>query len=141
MGLLFMRKETEEWLRIAHEEYQAARALIKEDLYRMVCYHAQQTVEKLLKAILTEHEIEFSRTHNLLDLRNATASMGYEIGLSDEEAVFLNSVYRARYPAMLGFLPEGDPVRDDAAKAIRIAEKIVRFVRVAFPTKGDGSET
>jgi HEPN domain-containing protein len=78
-----MRRETEEWLRIAYEEYQSANVLLKEDLYRMVCYHAQQTVEKMLKAMLTEHEVDFSRTHNLLDLKNAANTLGYHTDLTD----------------------------------------------------------
>jgi HEPN domain-containing protein len=31
----------------------------------MVCFHCQQHVEKLLKALLTVHDIEAPRTHNL----------------------------------------------------------------------------
>ncbi len=42
----------------------------------MVCYHAQQTVEKILKAILTERDVDFARTHNILDLRNAAKLLG-----------------------------------------------------------------
>ena len=130
-----MRRETREWLRIAYEEFESANVLMKEGLYRMVCYHAQQTVEKMLKAILTEHETDFSRTHNLLDLKNATNTLGYNTDLTDEDAVFLSSVYRARYPAMLGFLPGGDPVKEDAVNALRIAEKVVKFVQSTFPAE------
>lgn len=66
-----MKRETEEWIKIAEEELEAAEHLFEASLYRMVCYHAQQAVEKILEAILTEKEIEFSRTHNVLDLFNA----------------------------------------------------------------------
>lgn len=133
MELAYMRRETEEWLRIAHEEYRSAGILLKEGLYRMVCYHAQQTVEKILKAILTENGIDFARTHNLLDLKKATDALGYDTDLVDEDAVFLGSVYRARYPAILGFLPGGDPIEEDAINALRIAEKVIRSAQSAFP--------
>ena len=72
-----MKRETEEWLKIAREEYKSAMVLFEKRLYRMVCYHAQQTVEKILKAILTERDVDFARTHNILDLRNA--AIQYEI--------------------------------------------------------------
>ncbi|MDI6802129.1 MAG: HEPN domain-containing protein [Thermodesulfovibrionales bacterium] len=49
-----MKRETEEWLKIAEEDFQAAEHLFEISLFRMVCYHAQQSVEKGLKAILTE---------------------------------------------------------------------------------------
>jgi HEPN domain-containing protein len=63
-----MKRETEEWLKIAEEDFQAAEHLFEISLSRMVCYHAQQSVEKGLKTILTEKGIDFSRTHNILDL-------------------------------------------------------------------------
>jgi HEPN domain-containing protein len=127
-----MRRETEDWLRIAREEYQSAHILRRECLFRMVCYHAQQTVEKLLKAILSERQIDFSRTHNLLDLRNAVRTIGYDVDLTDEDAVFLGSVYRARYPGSFGLLPEGDPVEGDADKAIAIADRVLKFMETSF---------
>ena len=119
-----MKRETKEWLKIAEEELQAAEHLIEASLYRMVCYHAQQAVEKILKAILTEKEIEFSRTHNILDLSNAVKDIGYEAPLNVEDAVFLNSVYRTRYPAALGLLPAGDPTKNDADRALKKAREM-----------------
>ncbi len=53
-----MRKETEGWVKIAIEEFQSAQYLLEKSLFIMVCCHSQQYVEKILKAILVEHEIE-----------------------------------------------------------------------------------
>lgn len=119
-----MKRETEEWIKIAKEDLQAAEHLFGASLHRMVCYHAQQSVEKTLKAILVEREIEFSRTHNILDLCMAAKEIGYETPLDAEDAVFLNSVYRARYPADLGLLPKGEPSREDAERALHRARKM-----------------
>lgn len=63
-----MKKETQEWMRIAGEDLEAAKYLLERGLHRMVCYHAQQAVEKLLKAVLVEIQGEAPRTHNILDL-------------------------------------------------------------------------
>lgn len=123
-----MKRETEEWIKIAEEDLQAAEHLIKVSLYRMVCYHAQQAVEKILKAILTEREIEFSRTHNILDLQNAVKEVGHESPLDTEDAVFLNSVYRARYPAALGLLPKGEPAKEDAERAMHSAREMRKWL-------------
>lgn len=119
-----MKREAKEWLKIAEEELQAAEHLFEASLYRMVCYHAQQVVEKILKAILTEREIEFSRTHNILDLSNAVNNIGHQAPVTVEDAVFLNSVYRTRYPAALGLLPAGDPTKEDAERALQSARKM-----------------
>jgi len=38
------------------------------DSYWPVSFHAQQTAEKALKALLTRHQIEFEKTHNIGEL-------------------------------------------------------------------------
>ena len=124
-----MKRETEEWIKIAEEDFQSAEYLFERSLFRMVCYHAQQVVEKILKAVLTEHEIEFSRTHNILDLYNAAKEIGHKAFLADEEAIFLNSIYRARYPAALGLLPIGEPTKEDADRALNIAQKMREWLQ------------
>ncbi|MEW6684737.1 MAG: HEPN domain-containing protein [Candidatus Edwardsbacteria bacterium] len=123
-----MKKETESWLKIAYEDFQAAENLMKIDLYRMVCYHSQQTVEKILKALLTEKEIEFERSHNIIDLKVAVMKVEYGVKISDEDAVFLNSIYRSRYPSDAGLLPTGEPTKEDAEKALNIAQIILQQV-------------
>lgn len=122
-----MKKETEEWLKIAFEDLKAAESLFEDGLYRMVCYHCQQAVEKVMKAVLAEHGIAFARTHNIIDLKNAIVSLGYAIDLSEEDAVFLNSVYKSRYPSALGLLPSGEPTQADAEKALSIVEIIFQI--------------
>ena len=87
-----MKKETKEWFKIALEDLEAAECLMDKGLFRMVCYHSQQAVEKTLKA------------------------------------VFLNSIYRARYPAALGLLPDGEPQRIDAEKALSIAKRVSSII-------------
>ena len=124
-----MRKEAEAWLKIADEEFQSAAHLFEKHLFRMVCYHAQQAVEKTLKAVLAEGEIEIPRTHNLLDLHAAARRLGYSPPLSDEDAVFLTSIYRARYPSGLGLLPSGEPTEQDAQKSLQIAGKMDEWLR------------
>lgn len=124
-----MKRETEEWITIAEEDFQAAEHLFERSLFRMVCYHAQQSVEKILKAILTEQEIEFSRTHNILDLGNAAKEIGHESPLATEDAIFLNSIYRARYPAALGLLPTGEPTKEDADRSLHIAQKMWEWLK------------
>ena len=95
----------------------------------MTCYHAQQAVEKILKAALIEHEAEFARTHNILDLCNAVEKVGHKTSLTDEDAVFLNSIYRARYPSDFGLLPSDEPTKEDADKALTIAKNTMNWFK------------
>ncbi len=119
-----MRKEAEAWLKISAEDLQSADVLFERRLFRMACYHAQQSVEKVLKALLADREVEFPRTHNILDLNNAIKKLGYTALITDEDAVFLNSIYRARYPSEAGLLPFGEPLEKDAEQALRIAREV-----------------
>jgi len=89
------------------------------------CFHAQQAVEKSLKALLTLRGIEFPRTHDrlvLLDIVNT---------LTDEFAQFrtmlaeINSyAIEARYPGDCV-----DPSIDDASQAVRTARSITEIVK------------
>jgi len=124
-----MKKESEAWRAIAEEELQSAEYLAEKKLFRMVCYHAQQSIEKSLKALLVDREVDIPRTHNVLDLLSALRTFNIHPDLSEEDAVFLNSVYRSRYPAGLGMMPGGEPSAGDAEKALRIAKKMHLWMR------------
>lgn len=127
-----MKRETREWMKIAEEELESAEYLFVKGLYRMVCYHAQQAVEKFLKATLAEKKGRVPRTHNILDLVFALQEEGYRTPLSEEEAIFLTSIYRARYPVSLGLLPQGEPSSEEAHKALYLAQEICSWFRKEF---------
>ena len=124
-----MRKEAEAWLTISAEDLQSAEVLFERHLYRMACYHAQQSVEKVFKALLADHEVDFPRTHNILDLNNAVKKLGYPAIITDEDAVFLNSIYRARYPSEAGLLSNGEPLEKDAARALKTARAVAGWIK------------
>jgi len=56
-----------QWLKKAESDWQTVLILVAhEECPRdTVCFHCQQHVEKLMKALLTLHGIEAPRTHNL----------------------------------------------------------------------------
>ena len=78
-------------------------------------------------SILVQHDIDIARTHNLLDLNNAIKKLGYNTPLSDEDTVFLHSIYRSRYPFDAGTLPYGEPTEKDAEKAVDIAKQMTTW--------------
>jgi HEPN domain-containing protein len=65
-----MKEATEPWIIKAEEDLKAAGILFDSGDFPsvVVCFHAQQAVEKYLKAYLTENDIEFRRTHDLVAL-------------------------------------------------------------------------
>jgi len=61
--------EVRKWLIKAINDYKSAQKLLaqpEEDIITdTVCFHCQQAVEKMLKAFLINHDIEFGRTHSI----------------------------------------------------------------------------
>jgi HEPN domain-containing protein len=60
---------------------------------------------------------------------NAAKKLGYSVEVTDEDAVFLSSVYRARYPSDAGLLPLGEPLEQDAERALKIARDVERWMK------------
>jgi HEPN domain-containing protein len=66
-----MKSSTREWVAKAEEDFAVACTLTrprKKPLWAPVCFHAQQCVEKYLKARLNEASVQFHKTHDLEQL-------------------------------------------------------------------------
>ena len=66
-----MNALTAEWVQKAEGDYATAgRELQVDDRpnFDAVCFHAQQTAEKYLKAFLQENLVRFPKTHSLIEL-------------------------------------------------------------------------
>jgi HEPN domain-containing protein len=63
-------EEAERLLRVARRDYQTLAILHAhpEAPAAPICFHAQQCVEKALKAVITAHQIYFRYTHDLAEL-------------------------------------------------------------------------
>jgi HEPN domain-containing protein len=122
--LLYMRKTTERRLEDAREELESALILQEHGKYRGACHHAQQCAEKALKALLVENGERPPRTHDIIQLLNKTRELGWKPDLEMEEAIFLNSIYKNRYPAEEGLLPKGEPRLEEARRALHAAKKL-----------------
>jgi HEPN domain-containing protein len=71
-----MKASTREWVAKAEEDFHAATVLNlqrKRPLWNVVAFHAQQTVEKYLKARMEEAAKAIPKTHDLLYLLNVVA--------------------------------------------------------------------
>ena len=127
-----MKKEVQGWLQVAKEDFESAKHLLEKQIFRMACYHSQQSTEKALKALIANKGHKVKRIHNLIDLKEEAKGLGYAIDFSEEEAAFLNSVYLSRYPPEVGLLDKGEPTKDDALKALKITEKVMECVNRFF---------
>ena len=80
------------YLQLADDDAAAFRGLLTlpEVKFRLACFHAQQAVEKLLKAVLVFHGIDYQRTHDLHTLATLLLKHGITPPCSPEELTRLN---------------------------------------------------
>ena len=127
--LIFVRKATEGWIKDAEDELESASILYEHGKTRGACYHSQQCVEKGLKALILEKGDRPERIHDLVDLLHKATGWGWDTGLSMDDAVFLNSLYKGRYPTEMGLLPYGEPSVEDAERAVSAARGFLETVK------------
>jgi len=127
----YMREAIAEWLKQAHEELNMAGYLLEGGYFRGSCFHSQQSIEKAIKARLLKEGWDLERVHSIERLIAIGEKYDIKIDLSDEEMVFIDNIYRGRYPAETGLLPLGEPSEADAQKALAIAKRI--FTEVGKP--------
>lgn len=96
-----------------------------------VCFHAQQCVEKYIKALLCFHGIDFYRTHNITTLL-ALLPVRLQPELSAEEQARLNDyAVTVRYP------DDYEPVSlVEAERAVQVARRVRTQVRRRLPRAG-----
>ena len=89
-----------------------------------ICFHAQQCVEKYVKAVLVLNGIEFGRTHHISALLTLLPS-GIRPQLTPEEQErFTEYAVTTRYPG------DYDPIsREEAQRAVQIARRIRNQIR------------
>ncbi len=97
---------------------------------RQAAQHAEQAVEKAVKAGLILRGINFGREHRIETLAER---LGWPLGVSEDELERL-SVYNtdARYPDSGGEAP----TVVEAGDAVAVAERVVRAVRQRLATLG-----
>jgi HEPN domain-containing protein len=106
------KDNSRDWLYFAESDLKTARVVMEEEkIYHMVCFHAQQTVEKSLKAVLRRFDVRVPKTHSLSKLALEIGKLGGGPKIDMGEMAFMDQFYvPSRYPdAFPGSLPEGLP--------------------------------
>lgn len=120
-----MHEQAKRWLAFAREDLRMAELAMGEALWNQVCFHAQQCVEKILKAWLADQEDVTPRTHKLVDLVVLIGDARLA-GLADAVRELDRFYIPTRYPdALPGALPEGLPGKSDADEAFDVAQQVM----------------
>jgi HEPN domain-containing protein len=111
----------------ADRDLEAAKILIdNEYVANTVLFHCQQCIEKCMKALLEEHEVQVPKIHSVVRLFGIITE-NIELNLKvDEDALnLIDDIYiDTRYPTGLGLLPSGFPSKKEAAEVLKITENI-----------------
>jgi HEPN domain-containing protein len=92
-----------------------------------VCFHAQQCVEKYLKALLVLERVDFPRTHDLEKLTSLLPVRVRPRFTPSEQAILTDYATAARYPGW-GTIPLAD-----AREAVRVARRVRKGIRDLLP--------
>lgn len=121
-----------EWLKSAHDDLLLIEHILADEhLSHLVAFHAQQAVEKSLKALLESANQTVPKTHSLNRL---FALVNKDIQEIDSELVHtLDGLYiESRYPGEFGLLPDGKPSLADARLfndfAISVYEDVLKRI-------------
>jgi len=128
-----VRKElVRQWLVRANEDLVACRILMgQESLVRSaVGFHAQQAAEKFLKALLTWHQVEFPKTHDVTALLDLVTGFDADLATSLADLDELTHYAVAtRYPG-----DRADLTPEETRGAVGLAERARAVVLAALPS-------
>mgnify|MGYP001241934367 CR=1 FL=1 len=116
------RKLLRQWLEKAEGDWRLSCRLLTdpEPYMDAIAFHAQQAVQKYLKAFLTWHQVEFPKTHDIKHLLRLAGDCdpGLIDELSDATGLTAYAVeyrYPGEYPSVTA---------DDAACAVEVASRV-----------------
>lgn len=122
-----MKTLTGEWIAKAENDHEMAWRAMKDVIIpEAACFHAQQCLEKYLKAILQENEIRFERVHDLgLLLMQCSGTVPGIENLRADLNLLSTYAVDARYPGL--------PISADEAKeCVAIMDRVLASLRKYF---------
>lgn len=94
----------------------------------IICFHAQQSGEKYIKAYLVWQEVEFPKTHSLEDLFLLATQKDSSFSTLVEKAIILTP-----YAVEIRYGESPAPLLENAQQAVAIAEQIRNFILAKLP--------
>ena len=118
------------WLKRAMEDLTVA----KDELHNITwasAFHSQQAAEKALKALLIALGVEPPKSHRIEKLLELLEENGVDTSSIRESTILTDYAVETRYPDF-----DKEPTLEEAEEALRIAKKVVEWVRERLGEKG-----
>lgn len=120
-----------DWLRIARSDLALARIPLQGEILReTLCFHAQQAVEKSLKALLLEVGVALPRTHSIERLIDLLPEQVLRAPFLRESAKLTIYATAFRYPG-----EEEAMTESEYQEALRLAGEVVCWAEVQISRK------
>ena len=112
-----------EWIKASSSDLRTISKIIDDEyLTHIVAFHAQQSIEKSLKAYLAFKSKKIPKVHKLQTLFDLTE---IEFLINEDTLQLLDKLYiESRYPGDMGLLPYGNPTIEDAQEFHDFVENI-----------------
>lgn len=128
-----MKEQARSWFESASSGLLVIEEIIdNEFLTHMVAFHSQQTIEKILKAVLEEHEERVLKTHDLITLSekaNKFVKINFDYDIFDQ----MNELYiESRYPTEIGLLPNGKPTKKVSNEFYKYARNLYNLIKETY---------
>ena len=118
-------KLVKEWIIKSQNDLKSAQILYREDgPTDSLCFHCQQSAEKMLKGFLVFNKKEFPKIHDLIHLLTLCRKIDKNFKSLENEISFLNRYYiESRYPPEIALYS-----RAECQEAIEYTQKITQFI-------------
>jgi len=119
--------DPQEWLVHAESDLRIAKLGRKdpEVLLNQIAFHAQQAVEKTLKAVLIQSQVNFPKTHDLKELLLLVQQTGRVWPSEFEKAKVLTPfAVQTRYPGY-----DAEITQSEVDEAIQLAERVIAWAK------------
>ena len=123
-----MKELTKEWIEKAEGDFAVANREYKAKIpvYDAVCFHAQQCVEKYMKAILQENDLKFEKIHDLDVLLEKCKKFIPKLENFRRELIELSSfAVEIRYPGIKA-------TREEAVSCLSVMRRVRDIIKTYF---------
>lgn len=127
-------KKVLQWITLADEDLLFAQhglTITKKPPHRLIAFHAQQCVEKYLKAFLVFKNVDFPHTHNISTLLELCSKYNAWITELKDAKQLTAFAISSRYPG-----EDEEVTSDEAVNAISTATDVRKVVRNALIKEG-----
>jgi HEPN domain-containing protein len=117
--------EPREWLNRAQSDLLLAKTKKKGIYLEDLCFHAQQAVEKAIKALLIKEGVEFPYVHDIAELLTLLEKTGQRLPKTIREGEKLTrfAVF-TRYPGIAQMISQ-----KEYDEAMKVAEEVILWVK------------